>query len=419
MSLQAFRKAGNPRALIAAFLYFDVSFMVWVMLGPLGTFLSDAYHLSATQKGLLTAVPLLGGSFFRPILGWMTERYGGRRTGLIGLGFTVVPLLTAWQLANSYQAFLALGLLLGVAGASFAAALPMASAWYPPEHQGLAMGIAGAGNSGTVLATLFAPRIAQAIGWRNVFGLAIIPVALVWIVFFLLAKDAPGKRKVKTWADYAAILRVPDTLWFCFLYSLTFGGFVGLASYLSIFFHDQYGLTKVQSGDFTTVVVICGSFLRPLGGVLSDRWGGYRMLLALLSGAGLCMAAVATLPAAAVALGVLAIGMGLLGMGNGSVFQVMPQRFASSVGIMTGVIGAAGGLGGFLLPSILGVIKDKTGSFGYGFAVLMALMFAGAIALTALRPYWKRTWPLDAAVRAGVMGMPEQTGGEYARAAGL
>ncbi len=176
MSLRGFKQAGHFPTLLSAFLYFDVSFMVWVILGPLGPFIGDAYHLTATQKGLLTAIPLLGGSFFRPILGWSTERFGGRKTGLFGLALSLIPLLIGWQFAHSFSAFLGMGLLLGVAGASFAAALPLASGWYPPEHQGLAMGIAGAGNSGTLLATLFAPRLARAFGWRNVFAMAAVPV---------------------------------------------------------------------------------------------------------------------------------------------------------------------------------------------------------------------------------------------------
>lgn len=403
MSLRAFRKAGHPQTLLSAFLYFDVSFMVWVMLGPLGPFIGEAYKLSATQKGLLTAVPLLGGSFFRPILGWMTERYGGRQTGLIGLAITLVPLLAAWQWANSFSGFIGLGLLLGVAGASFAAALPMASAWYPPEHQGLAMGIAGAGNSGTLLATLFAPRIAQAMGWRSVFGLATIPVIVVWILFFILARDAPGNRTVKRWSDYAALFKIGDTFWFCMVYSLTFGGFVGLASYLSIFFYDQYGLSKVHSGDFTTFVVLFGSFLRPVGGMLSDKLGGFRMLVVLLSVAGLCLAGVAALPPPAICLGLLAVTMATLGMGNGSVFQLVPQRFPDRVGIMTGLVGAAGGFGGFLLPSLLGFVKDRTGSFGIGFAILAAFMLSGVGVLVALNGFWSRTWPKEAAHRAGLL----------------
>lgn len=403
MSLRDFRKAGHPPTLLSAFLYFDISFMVWVILGPLGPFIGDAYHLTAAQKGLLTAVPPLGGAFFRLILGWMTERFGGRTTGLTGLAATLLPLVIAWKFADGFTGFLATGLLLGVAGASFAAALPLASGWYPPEHQGLAMGIAGAGNSGTIFATLFAPRLAQAFGWRNVFGIAIVPVAIVWIVFYFLAKDAPGTRRVKIWSDYASILKIADTGWFCFIYSLTFGGFVGLVSYLSIFFHDQYHLSKVQSGDFTSFVVIFGSFLRPVGGIMADRIGGHRMLLGLLTGVGICLGAAGTLPSAYVALGILAAGMGMLGLGNGAVFQLLPQRFPDRVGIMTGIVGAAGGAGGFLLPSLLGSVKGATGSFGIGFAILSALMFTGALALLYLRGEWRKNWPLDAAVRAGLL----------------
>ena len=414
MSLREFREAGHPPTLVSAFLCFDVSFMVWVILGPLGPFIGDAYKLSATQKGLLTALPLLGGSFFRPILGWMTERFGGSATGLTGLALTLVPLLAAWLWASSFSDFLAVGLLLGIAGASFAAALPLASAWYPPEHQGLAMGIAGAGNSGTLMATLFAPRIAQSVGWHNVFGIAAIPVVAVWIVFFLFAKNAPGARPIKRWADYAALLKVGDAGWFCFLYSLTFGGFVGLASYLSIFFHDQYHLAKVQAGDFTTVVVWFGSFLRPADGMLADKLGGHRVLLAMLAGAALCLAAVSTLPPAWAALGILAAGMAMLGMGNGSVFQLVPQRFPDRVGILTGIVGAAGGFGGFLLPSLLGAVKDRTGSFGIGFAILTASMMAGVVSLLYLKGVWSRTWTAHAAVRAGLTPPAPQPANVYA-----
>ncbi len=404
MSLRGFRKAGHAPTLLSAFLYFDVSFMVWVMLGPLGPFIGEAMKLTTSQKGMLTAVPLLGGSFFRPILGFMTERIGGRKTGMIGLGLTLIPLLLGWQFADSYGQFLALGLLLGVAGASFAAALPLASAWYPPEYQGLAMGIAGAGNSGTLVATLFAPRLATHFGWHAVFGFAMIPVMAVWTLFALLARNAPGKIKPKTWSDYASVLRIPDTGWFCLLYSLTFGGFVGLASFLTIFFRDQYHLTKVQSGDLTTIVVLFGSFLRPIGGMLSDRLGGYRMLLVMLAGVTLCLAGVGTLPGVSLALVFLVVGMGMLGMGNGAVFQLVPQRFPDRVGLLTGLVGAAGGLGGFMLPNVLGQLKDRTGSFGTGFFVCSVAVALGFGALVYLGPVWRRQWNLDAAVRAGLLG---------------
>jgi MFS transporter, NNP family, nitrate/nitrite transporter len=407
VSLKALRGAGHAPTLASAFLYFDVSFMVWVILGPLGPFIGRALHLSATQQGILTATPLLGGSFFRPLLGWSTERFGGRRTGLFGMAATLLPLLLAWRAAGGFPSFLGVALLLGIAGASFAAALPLASAWYPPEQQGLVMGIAGAGNSGTLLASLFAPRLAQAFGWRNVFAMAAVPVIAVWIIFFLCAKDAPVARRVKRWSEYAAVLRTGDAAWFCFFYCLTFGGFSGFASYLSTFFHDQYSVSPVHAGDFTTVAVLFGSFLRPVGGVLSDRLGGYRMLRGLLFAAGAAVAAVALLPAAPLALTLLALAMAMLGMGNGSVFQLVPQRFASQVGTMTGIVGAAGGFGGFLLPSLLGFLRDRTGSFAGGFLILGCALASGGIALARLRRRWSETWPAGAAARAGLLDASE------------
>ncbi len=273
------------------------------------------------------------------------------------------------------------------------------------------MGIAGAGNSGTIFATLFAPRFAQIYGWRSVLGAAMIPVALVWLLFFWLAENAPAERKVRSWSEYASLLKVSDTWWFCFLYSLTFGGFVGMASYLSVFFHDQYRLTPVEAGDFTTVVILCGSFLRPVGGVLSDKLGGYRMLILLLGGASIFLAAVSMLPPATIALLLLALAMSLLGMGNGSVFQLVPQRFAGSVGVMTGVIGAAGGLGGFVLPSLLGAVRQETGSFAIGFGLIALAMLAGAGALLYLKNIWRKTWPAAAAQRAGLLPPQEEEKG--------
>lgn len=269
------------------------------------------------------------------------------------------------------------------------------------------MRIAGAGNSGTLLATLFAPRLATAFGWRAVFGFAMVPVAIVWLAFALMAKDAPAVKRAKRWSDYLAVLRIADTGWFCFIYSLTFGGFVGLASFLTIFFHDQYHLSKVQAGDLTTIVVLFGSFLRPVGGTLADRFGGYRMLLFLLSAIAICLAGVGMLPIVGMALVLLIFAMGMLGMGNGAVFQLVPQRFPDRVGLLTGIVGAAGGFGGFMLPNILGTLKDKTGSFGTGFFVCAALVMAGAAALLHLRSVWTTNWSEESALRAGLLKRPQ------------
>jgi MFS transporter, NNP family, nitrate/nitrite transporter len=193
MSQSKFMKSGHFPTLVAAFLYFDVSFMAWVLLGPLAPFLSQQLQLTPYQKGLLTAIPLLGGALFRPLLGVLGERIGERKTGLLGLIFTLVPLFIGWRFAHTVAHFYFLGFLLGIAGASFAVALPIAGRWYPPEYQGLVMGIAGAGNSGTLIATLFAPRLAQKFGWSATFGLAVLPVVVVLILFSILAKDSPRR----------------------------------------------------------------------------------------------------------------------------------------------------------------------------------------------------------------------------------
>jgi NNP family nitrate/nitrite transporter-like MFS transporter len=400
--MKGFLRAGHTPTLVAALLYFDVSFMTWVLLGPLAPFLRDELGLSATQQGLVTAIPLLGGSLFRPILGMLGDRIGGRRTGIIGMVLTLITLAIGWQFASTPAHLYGLGLMLGVAGASFAVALPLASRWYPPEYQGLAMGIAGAGNSGTLLATLFAPRLAERFGWAATFGLAILPMLAVFLLFLLMAKDSPKRPAPATLRDYGALLRERDTIALAFLYSLTFGGFVGLASFLPTFFVEQYQVSRVSAGDFTTMVVVAGSFLRPIGGWLSDRFGGYRMLVTLLIGFALCLGFVAVGPGLQPAIALLFVGMGLLGMGNGAVFQLVPQRFPERIGLVTGIVGAAGGLGGFFLPSVLGAVRDVSGSYAPGLALFTLAFVAGTVALLEFGDRWSRRWSADAIRRTGV-----------------
>jgi NNP family nitrate/nitrite transporter-like MFS transporter len=400
--MKGFLRAGHTPTLVAALLYFDVSFMTWVLLGPLAPFLREELGLSATQIGLITAVPLLGGSLFRPIMGMLGDRIGGRRTGLIGMLLTVVPLVIGWQFATSPAHYYVLGLMLGIAGASFAVALPLASRWYPPQYQGLAMGIAGAGNSGTLLATLFAPRLAERFGLAATFGLAILPLVAVFLIFVLMARDSPKRAAPATLREYGALLRERDTMALAFLYSLTFGGFVGLSSFLPTFFNEQYHVSRVAAGDFTTLVVVAGSFLRPIGGWLSDRFGGYPLLVTLLGGFALCLGAVSAGPGLNVAVVLLFVGMGLLGMGNGAVFQLVPQRFPDRIGLVTGIVGAAGGLGGFFLPSVLGAIRDGIGSYGPGLMLFAAAFVAGTVALLELGERWSKRWTPDAVRRTGV-----------------
>ena len=408
MTQKSFLKSGHTPTLVSALLYFDVSFMVWVILGPLAPFLRQQFGLSATAQGLLVAVPLLGGSLFRPVLGVLADRVGGRRAGLIGLALTVAALVAGWTVATAPWHLFVLAFFLGIAGASFAVALPLASRWYPPEYQGLAMGIVGAGNSGSLMATLFAPRLAERIGWANTLGLALIPVVCIAILFALAAKDSPARPAATGWSDYVAVLREPDTLWFSFLYSLTFGGFVGFTSFLTTFFYEQYHVSRVSAGDFTTMVVVSGSLMRPLGGWLSDRLGGYRLLLLLLTGAAISLSAVASLPPLSAVVPLLFVTVGLLGMGNGAVFQLVPQRFAARMGIVTGIVGAAGGLGGFFLPSVLGAAKDATGTYAIGLLAFAAAFLVGSLVLLELGTRWTVRWQSQAVQRSGIFSYRER-----------
>ena len=269
------------------------------------------------------------------------------------------------------------------------------------------MGIAGAGNSGTLIATLFGPRLAQHYGWHAVFGIALLPICAVLAIFYLLARNSPLKCAPKPWSSYGALLRTGDTWRLCLLYSVTFGGFVGMTSFLSVFFHDQYHLSKIMAGDLTTIVVLSGSFLRPVGGWLSDRFGGFRMLLGLFGGIALCLIVVCTLPAVAVVVPILFVVMGMLGMGNGAVFQIAPQRFPRDIEIITGIVGAAGGLGGFFLPSLLGMLKDLTGTYAAGLACFALCNACICVLLLEFGVSWTRSWPSAATLRAQIFSYRE------------
>ncbi|MED4225021.1 nitrate/nitrite transporter [Neobacillus cucumis] len=399
MKLAELKKSGHAPSLVASFLYFDVSFMIWVILGALGVFITKDFGLSPAQKGFIVAVPILSGSFFRIILGILTDKIGPRKTAIIGMLVTMVPLLWGWLGGTSLTELYLIGILLGVAGASFAAAIPMASSWYPPHLQGLAMGIAGAGNSGTLFATLFGPRLAENIGWHNVIGLALIPLSIVFILYIIMAKDAPVQPSAKTASEYFAIFKQRDTWFFCLLYSVTFGGFVGLSSFLSIFFVDQYQLSLVTAGDFVTLCVAAGSFFRPVGGAIADKIGGTRLLTFLFIAVALCMLGVSLLPPLALVTALLFFGMLFLGMGNGAVFQLIPQRFQKEIGMITGIVGAAGGIGGFFVPNVLGTLKQITGSYAPGFLVYAGIGLAGLVVITIAKFAWQKTWTAKSATR--------------------
>ena len=391
---KGFLKAGHMPTLISAFLYFDLSFMAWVILGPLGVQIAKTLHLNPAEKGLMVAIPVLAGAALRIVNGVLVDHLGPKRAGIIAQLTVIVGLSLAWlHGVDSFAQILMVGAVLGMAGASFAVALPLASRWYPPEYQGIALGIAGAGNSGTVLAALFAPGLAVAYGWMNVLGLVVIPLVAVFAFFLVFAKDSPDQPPAKSLLDYSKILKVGDAWWFMFFYGVTFGGFVGLSSSLTIYYNDQYGLTPVIAGYATAACVFAGSLLRPVGGALADRVGGIKTLSAMYVVAAAALILVSFgLPHLWMAIAGFIVGMGAMGMGNGAIFQLVPQRFRREIGVMTGLVGAMGGVGGFYLASSLGRSKQMTGSYQSGFLVFAALALVALVALTAAKRQWRASW---------------------------
>jgi NNP family nitrate/nitrite transporter-like MFS transporter len=388
-----FWSAGHKPTLIAAFLYFDLAFMVWVLLGPLGPDIAVALGLTPAQKGLMVATPTLAGAILRVVNGLLVDRIGPKRSGAISQLIVIAGLFTAWMTGvTSFAGTLALGVILGFAGASFAIALPLASRWYPAEHQGKAMGIAGMGNSGTVFAALFAPGLAKLFGWNAVLGLACIPLTIVFIAYMLMAKDAPGTPAPKKLTAYLEPLRTADAWWLMLFYSVTFGGFVGLAASLPIYFTDQFGLTSVMAGYCTAACVFAGSLVRPLGGALADRIGGVKALSIVYLVAAAALAGVSAAHGVGAALATFVVAMLALGTGNGAVFQLVPQRFQAEIGVMTGLVGMAGGIGGFYLSSSLGFARQLSGSYQPGFLIFAGLSLLAFVVLAGVKRRWRSDW---------------------------
>ncbi|HWK40810.1 MAG TPA: nitrate/nitrite transporter [Croceibacterium sp.] len=396
----SFWASGHKPTLIAAFLYFDLAFMIWVMLGPLAPDIAVSLGLTPAQQGLMVAVPTLAGALLRVVNGLLVDRIGPKRSGAISQIIVIAGLFTAWLFGvNSFGGTLALGVILGFAGASFAIALPLASRWYPPEHQGKAMGLAGMGNSGTVLAALFAPGLAVTFGWNAVLGLACIPLAVVFVAYILLARDAPGQPPARSLTEYFQPLRQGDAWWLMGFYAVTFGGFVGLSASLPIYFTARFDLSTIYAGYATAACVFAGSLIRPMGGGLADAIGGVRTLTGVFIVAAIALVGVALAASFAAALALFVIAMLALGTGNGAVFQLVPQRFAAEIGVMTGLVGMAGGIGGFYLASSLGLARQWTGSFAPGFLIFAALAVIALAGLLMVKGQWRARWTAAEGVR--------------------
>jgi MFS transporter, NNP family, nitrate/nitrite transporter len=410
MKLSELKQSGHWPTLLSAFLYFDISFMAWVSLGPLMAYIAKEMHIPIEQKLTLVAIPVLSGAILRIPLGILADTIGSKLTGSIMQAIVVLACAYVWLfgLADPWQVAI-FGALLGIGGASFAVALPQAGRWYPPHLQGVVMGIAGAGNLGVVLDTLFAPTIAEHFGWQGVYAALLVPMVAILGFYVFAVKDAPGSIRRIPLAKYGELLLDPDSRWFMFFYFITFGGFVGLASALPLYFVNQFHTTPVAAGLMVSMIVFFGSTFRPVGGAIADRVGGVKSLSVMFMIVAASYFAVAFLPVgpapatggwsllalppiAWLAVVLFSTGALCLGMGNGAVFQLLPQRFRNEVGVMTGLVGFAGGVGGFFLAKTLATSKGMTGGFMTGFLFFGCLALLGVAGLTFVKHRWRTTW---------------------------
>ena len=394
MSFAEFFKSGHKPTLFSAFLYSDMSFMVWVLLGPLAIFIAQDLKLSVEQQYNLVAMPLLAGALLRIPMGWLVDRFGPMRVGLLNQLLVLIALFVVSRDAlGSVSSVYFLAAALGIAGTSMAVALPLASRWYPDEYQGLALGVAGAASSGTVFAALFAPGLAEVYGWQRVLELAMIPLGITFLVYLIFAKDSSRRPEAQKLSRYLNLLLDPDAWWFMLLYAIAFGGVVALASILVLFFNHEYQLTPVVAGYYTAACVLAASALRPLGGWLADRWGGIRSMQVLFTVVLISLAPVGLAPSSTLfTMMLLMLGMAALGMASGAVFQLVPLRFRTGVGAITGLVGAAGGLGGFMLAQLLGQSKVLSGNFQVGFFIFAGLAVLCLLGLRRVKSRWRTTW---------------------------
>jgi NNP family nitrate/nitrite transporter-like MFS transporter len=376
---------GNGRQLTLALVAFTVTFYGWALLGPLGPELQEDLGLSDVQLSIAVAVPVLLGSIMRIPMGVLAERFGGRRVFTWLLAFSILPLLALALVHDSFAAIIALGFLLGFSGASFAIGVPFVNRWYPPARQGTALGIYGAGMGGTVLAGLTAPRIADALSITAVFLFAAALVVIVLVIWVALARDAPGPTRPTSFRDPIAVLGTGTRAWALVLfYFLAFGGFVAMYLYLPKLLTGVHDLSKTDAGARAAGFALLAVVGRPLGGVVADRIGAERVLFVSFVVVLVLALGLAAGYDSMVALTLCCLVMALfLGLAMGAVFKLVPVWFPDRVGAVTGVVAAAGGLGGFFPPLVMGVVKSATGGYGLGF-VLMALVAAASLLVLRL-----------------------------------
>ncbi len=391
-NFKTFLQSGHWPTLAASFLYFDFCFAIWVLNGAMGPFISESFGLNAAQKGFMVSVPILAGALMRFPLGVLAQYIGRKNAAMVEMGLILCALVFGYTMVDTYDEVLAMGVLLGIAGASFGVALSLGSGWFPPKYKGLAMGIAGAGNSGTVLAVLFAPPLATQFGWQTVYGLAACTMLLPMLVMWFAAKEPPDVEH-QTFREHISCLFEKDGWSFSLIYIVTFGGFIGLASFLPTYFHDQFKVTKIEAGQLTMLATLMGSGVRVLGGYISDRIGGIHTLSGVLVLVAITLLMCGFAGSSLVVTTLLfMLCFAALGAGNGALFQLVPLRWPLATAVAGSMIGEVGALGGGFLPNAMGLSKQYSGSYLWGFVAFTVLALGMLAMLRVVQIRWTRTW---------------------------
>ncbi len=389
---KAFLRSGHAPTLLASFLYFDFTFAIWVLNGAMAPFISETFSLTPAQKGFMISVPILAGALMRFPLGVLSQYIGRKNAAMTEMALIVLALLFGYFFVDTHDEVLAMGVLLGIAGGSFGIALSLGSGWFPPKYKGLAMGIAGAGNSGTVLAVLFAPPLATKFGWQAVYGLAAATMILPMIVMAIAAKEPPD-REHQSFREHVACLFEKDGWAFSLIYVITFGGFIGLANFLPTYFYDQFKVTKIEAGQLTMLATLMGSATRVLGGYVSDRWGGINTLTGVLVLVIVTLVICGTMGQQLAATTLLfMLCFAALGAGNGALFQLVPLRWPLTTAVAGSMIGELGALGGGFIPNAMGLSKQHYGTYFYGFLAFAVLGVGVLLMMRVMQLRWTRTW---------------------------
>lgn len=401
-NFKEFLKTGHAPTLFSAFLYFDFCFAIWVLNGAMAPFISEQFNLTPAQKGFMISVPIIAGAIMRFPLGLLAQYIGRKNAALVEMGLIFFAMLYGYNFVSTYDDVLAMGVLLGIAGASFGVALSLGSGWFPAKNKGLAMGIAGAGNSGTVLAVLFAPPLAAKYGWQTVYGFAAAVMLIPIIVMIIFAKEPPD-REHQTMKEHLACLFEKDGWVFNFIYIITFGGFIGLSNFLPTYFYDQFGVTKIEAGQLTMLAAFMGSGVRIVGGWVSDKFGGITTLTGVFAVVALGMLVAGVQTSAMGATIAFMFLFAALGAGNGALFQLVPLRWPLSTAVAGSMIGEIGALGGGLIPNMMGLSKEYSGSYLYGFFAFIVVTVVAFIVMRLAQKKWVHTW-VDKGGRARAKG---------------